>query len=74
MQEPQDEQEYKLNVRQACTCIPKKEEVKDHLFNDNYEDRVIPVPLCVLWEIWHEHNSKTFEGVEHPNLVIKNLC
>jgi len=49
-----------IRVRYACACIPKKIEVKDHLFKDNYEDRIILVLLCFLWAIWHEHNSKTF--------------
>ena len=29
------------------------------------------VPLCVIWTIWWEQNSRTFDGVKCPNYVIK---
>lgn len=27
--------------------------------------------LCVMWAIWYECNSWTFEGVEHPSHVVR---
>lgn len=29
------------------------------------------IPLCVMWAIWRDHNPRMFEGLEHPNHVIK---